>query len=89
MKTLKRLVLVKFTLDKMVTPRESEWFGQYVPGTSKEILPMEGSPGYKNDWIGLRSLDSSGRITKLACEGDHLQMPEGWFRTNIIPFLNE
>ncbi len=38
--SLKNMLLVMFTKDTMVTPRESEWFGFYAPGQASVILPM-------------------------------------------------
>lgn len=40
---LNRIVLVKFTQDSMVQPRESQWFQFYVPKQDKEIQPFEAS----------------------------------------------
>ena len=42
---------------------------------------------YTEDWLGLRELDQGGRLLRLQCVGDHLQMPAGWFEANIIPML--
>lgn len=81
---LKNLVLVKFNQDMMVVPRESEWFGFYKPGQGKELYTMEESVLYKNDTLGLKTLDESGRLFKLATDGDHLQFKEEWFLENIV-----
>ena len=42
---------------------------------------------YTEDWLGLRQLDQGGRLLRLQCVGDHLQMPAGWFEATIIPML--
>jgi hypothetical protein len=42
---------------------------------------------YTEDWLGLRQLDAEGRLLRLQCPGDHLQMPAGWFQSNILPLL--
>lgn len=81
---LKNLVLVKFNQDMMVVPRESEWFGFYKEGQGKELYTMEESILYKNDTLGLKTLDQSGRLFKLATDGDHLQFKEEWFLENIV-----
>jgi len=44
---LKNLVLVKFAADTIVQPKESEWFGYFVPGQDKKMYKMEDSPLYK------------------------------------------
>lgn len=43
---LKNFVLVMFTNDTMVVPKESEWFAFYTPGQDKEIMPLENSALY-------------------------------------------
>jgi len=86
--SLKNLVLVKFTLDGMVQPIESEWFGEYVAGQDKVTLPLASTNLYKEDWIGLKQLDEEKKISFLAVEGDHLQFSDEWFIQNIVPFLN-
>lgn len=81
---LKNLVLVKFNQDEMVVPRESEWFGFYKEGNAKEMYTMEESVLYVNDTLGLQTLDKSGRLHKLAVNGDHLRFSEEWFLENIV-----
>lgn len=81
---LKNLVLVKFNQDGMVVPRESEWFGFYKEGQGKELYTLEESVLYQKDLLGLQALDKSGRLFKLATDGDHLQFKEEWFLENIV-----
>ena len=81
---IKNLVLVKFNQDSMVVPRESEWFGFYKPGQAAELYTLEESVLYQKDLLGLQTLDKSGRLFKLATDGDHLQFKEEWFLENIV-----
>jgi len=87
LKTLDALVLVKFTRDGMVQPIESEWFGTYKPGQDKEVLKLAETDLYKEDWLGLKELDSAKKISFLEVDGDHLQFPTQWFIDNVIPHL--
>uniref|UniRef100_T1J8U1 Palmitoyl-protein thioesterase 1 n=1 Tax=Strigamia maritima TaxID=126957 RepID=T1J8U1_STRMM len=73
---LENLVLVKFLKDTMVEPKESEWFGFYKPGQGKELYKLQDSPLYTEDWIGLKTLDTNGRLHFLGVNGDHLQIDE-------------
>jgi len=57
---LENLVLVKFNHDTMVVPKDSEWFGFYKEGQSKEIYSLEESKLYINDTLGLQTLEKSG-----------------------------
>lgn len=88
--TLNKFVMVKFTEDTIVQPKESEWFSFYVPGQDVDILPLEQSDIYTQDWIGLKTLDESGRLEFLSVVGDHLQFNQTWFNDTIIfGYLNE
>lgn len=44
---LQNFVMVKFEQDSMVQPVESEWFGFYKPGQSKEVMSLQESPLYQ------------------------------------------
>jgi palmitoyl-protein thioesterase len=81
---LKNLVLVKFENDTMVEPRESEWFGFYKPGQSSELFSLQESDLYKQDKLGLKTLDEQGRIHLLSVPGEHLQFSTDWFINDIV-----
>jgi len=86
--SLKNFVMVQFLNDTMVQPKESEWFGFYAPGQDKQVLTMEETPLYQEDWIGLKQMNENGQLTFLATIGNHLQFTKEWFIDNIVPFLN-
>ena len=81
---LDALVLVLFTEDRTVVPKESAWFGSYREeeeggGEEKAIVSMREQPLYVEDWIGLRALDESGRVVLELCEAEHMHLlPECW-----------
>ncbi|KDD74445.1 palmitoyl protein thioesterase [Helicosporidium sp. ATCC 50920] len=83
--SLQRLVLVQFDDDDMVVPKESAHFG-FFNGT--RLIPMRESDMYLEDWIGLKELDTAGRIVFLNTPGRHLQFDPEWFTEQIVePFL--
>lgn len=81
---LENFVMIMHNQDTMVEPKESEHFEFYAPGQAEVILPLQESPIYLEDRIGLRALDESGRLHFLAVEGDHLQFSRQWFIDEII-----
>jgi palmitoyl-protein thioesterase len=85
--TLRNFVMVMFLNDQMVQPRESSLFQFYYPGQDKLVQPLIQSPLYVNDWLGLRTLDTSGRLHLLTTPGDHLHFTDSWFVNTIVPFL--
>lgn len=89
--SLNKLVLVLFTEDKTVVPKESAWFGsEEVPtefrneqrvilgSPAKVIVPIHSQPLYQEDWIGLRQLDEKGGVVFETCVGEHMQMGDCW-----------
>ncbi|RPD63716.1 alpha/beta-hydrolase [Lentinus tigrinus ALCF2SS1-6] len=93
--SLNALVLVLFSGDKTVVPKESSWFGSYAPANSssttdeKTIVPMRLQPLYTHDWIGLRSLDESGRVILETCDGEHMQLTDECWKPLVQRFVGE
>ncbi|KAJ7755725.1 palmitoyl-protein thioesterase [Mycena maculata] len=89
--SLNKLVLIIFTEDKTVVPKESSWFGSEVVGDDqlaygpqrvlapgRTLVSMREQPLYQEDWIGLRELDERGGVEFLVCEGAHMQIHDCW-----------
>lgn len=97
--SLNKLVLVLFTEDKTVVPKESSWFGSFAPstepeqtnwpGTEKTIVPMRMQPIYVEDRIGLRTLDERGDVVLETCDGEHMQLSSGCWRPILKKFAGE
>lgn len=80
---LENLVLVKFNDDDMVVPRESSLFGFYEPGGKDRIIPMANTKLYREDRIGIKEMNESGRLHLIEVPGRHLQYRMKWFMDNI------
>uniref|UniRef100_A0A8C4N7Z9 Palmitoyl-protein thioesterase 1 n=1 Tax=Eptatretus burgeri TaxID=7764 RepID=A0A8C4N7Z9_EPTBU len=87
LKKLEKLVLVKFTQDSIVVPRESEWFGFYKDGQATQLYNLRESSLYLEDRLGLQEMDKTGKLDFLEADGDHLQYSEEWFDDKILPYL--
>jgi len=83
---LNGLMLVMFTQDTMVYPKESEWF-QTLDSHDKSVVPLEDSDFYKNDLIGLKALNDAKKVQFISIEGDHLQFSKDDINNTFIPFL--
>jgi len=87
--TLNNFVMFKFDNDTVVVPRESEWFGFFKDGSISEKLTLQQMPIYQQDWIGLRALDSQGKLHFLDCPGNHMRFTLDWFTKYVItPWLD-
>ncbi|KAK2155923.1 hypothetical protein LSH36_227g06063 [Paralvinella palmiformis] len=81
---LANFVMVMFNNDTMVQPKQTEWFGFYKPGQDKELYTLRQSTLYIEDRLGLRAMDSQGKLHFLSVDGDHLRFTEDWFIEKII-----
>jgi palmitoyl-protein thioesterase len=78
---LERLVLVQFDADETVVPRESSHFGFY---DGEKVVPLRDSDLYrKEDRLGLRELDESGRLVLAHAPGFHMQFSLEWFWEHV------
>lgn len=90
--TLNKLVLVLFSEDITVVPKESSWFGSYAPSDEtfpgeKTIIPMRKQELYIHDTIGLKRLDEEGDIIFKTCEGVHMQLTDDCWRPLVEKFV--
>merc|ERR1719454_2559876 len=66
---LEKFVMIKFKYDFVVVPNDSSWFAYYPWGTldRSKMLAMNETQLYREDWIGLRTLDEQGKIDFKEC----------------------
>ncbi|UZJ51153.1 hypothetical protein CBS101457_000473 [Exobasidium rhododendri] len=77
--SLDSLVLLMFDKDITVEPKQSSWFASYPvddgeKDASTEVIPLRQSSIYKEDWIGLKTLDKRGSLVLDLCHGVHMQI---------------
>ena len=72
MKKLENFVMYLFANDTAVVPKESAWFAE-VNTTSEEVTKLQHRTLYKEDWLGLKSLDEDGRLHFKTIVGSHMQ----------------
>ena len=73
--SLNKFVLVLFSEDQTVVPKESSWFGSFASAEEDNAyIPMRMQPIYLDDRIGLRTLDERGAIVEWVCKGEHMQL---------------
>eukprot|EP01002_Notosolenus_urceolatus_P006540 NODE_2746_length_1048_cov_46.436436_g2292_i0.p2 GENE.NODE_2746_length_1048_cov_46.436436_g2292_i0~~NODE_2746_length_1048_cov_46.436436_g2292_i0.p2 ORF type:complete len:295 (+),score=87.00 NODE_2746_length_1048_cov_46.436436_g2292_i0:71-955(+) len=85
---LKNFVMIMFTEDITVVPRESEWFGYYKWGSTSEKITYNETQIYQQDWIGLKYLDEQKRLTFKKCPGAHMQFSMQYLHDEVtVPYL--
>lgn len=78
---VEKFVMVVFREDKTVVPRESGWFAEINgtegdDGEGRVVTPLREREIYKDDWIGLRTLDEKGGLVFEEVEGEHMQLDD-------------
>ena len=85
--SLKKLVMVRFSNDTTVVPRDSAWFSMQ---NGDDLIPLRSSQLYSEDWLGLRQLDNEGALVMSEAPGVHMQFSLQWFEDKVIrPYLTE
>lgn len=62
-----------FEDDTTVIPKESGWWAE-VNGT--EVTPLIERAIYKEDWVGLKTLDEAGKLVFETIPGGHMTLGE-------------
>lgn len=86
--SLETLVLIMFEEDTVLIPKETAWFGYYPDGAFSPVLPPQQTKLYIEDWIGLKTLDDSGRVKFISVRGNHLRISRDDMKKYIVPFLD-
>ncbi|XP_047339271.1 palmitoyl-protein thioesterase 1-like [Impatiens glandulifera] len=87
--SLQNLVLIMFEEDKVLVPKETSLFGFFPDGSWTDVLPAQETALYKEDWIGLRTLDEAGKVKFLNISGGHLEITTSDMQKLIVPYLEE
>ncbi|KAK8522081.1 hypothetical protein V6N13_022151 [Hibiscus sabdariffa] len=87
--SLQNLVLIMFENDTVLVPRETSWFGYYPDGAFDSILPAQETKLYKEDWIGLKTLDEAGKVKFVKVSGSHLKILKKDMKKYIVPYLGD
>ncbi|KAL8238502.1 hypothetical protein R6Q59_015069 [Mikania micrantha] len=85
--SLQNLVLIMFDKESVLVPKETSWFGYFPDGAWDPVLPAQETRLYIEDWIGLRTLDETGRVKFVNVTGGHLDMADDDMKEYIVPYL--
>jgi len=70
---LEKFIMYVFEEDQTVIPKESGWFAE-VNGT--EVTPLRERDIYREDWIGLKTLDKKGALEFKTTGGRHMALSD-------------
>ncbi|KAL4897378.1 Alpha/Beta hydrolase protein [Aspergillus ambiguus] len=75
LRRLNRFAMFMFEDDTVVHPKESAWFAE-VEAASGAVVPLRERAIYKDDWLGLKTLDEQGKLDFRTVPGNHMQLSE-------------
>ncbi|KAI5647483.1 hypothetical protein M9H77_33488 [Catharanthus roseus] len=87
--SLHNLVLIMFEQDEVLVPRETSLFGYFPDGSWDTVLPVEETKLYKEDWIGLKTLNEAGKVKFVNVTGHHLEISVSDIKKYVLPYLLE
>lgn len=70
---LEKFVMYIFEDDETVVPKQTGWFAE-VNGT--EVTELRERDIYKEDWLGLKTLDKKGALEFKSTPGGHMTLPQ-------------
>ena len=81
--------MVEFDKDEIVTPPESEIFGEFSKKEhgKRHIIKMEDAQIYKEDLIGLKDLNEKGKLKTAHIDSSHTKYKDEDIKNTFIPFL--
>ncbi|VVB12735.1 unnamed protein product [Arabis nemorensis] len=87
--SLHNLVLVMFEDDTTLIPKETSWFGYYPDDGFDTLLSTQQTKLYREDWIGLKTLDDAGKVKYVSVSGDHLNIADEDVVKYVVPYLKQ
>jgi len=82
---LEKVLLIKFTKDTMIIPKETAHFRFY--NKNSQVEDLEKSQFYQEDYLGLKQLIQENKIQFLDLEGDHLNFSRDDITKYMVPIL--
>lgn len=89
MLSVNKYLMVEALNDTVVLPHASEMHGFYNWGDLSTITTFRETEGYKQDFIGLKTLDEEGKIDTKTYEGDHLRWTTQFWDEEVLPYLGD
>ena len=86
--SLEKVKLIKSREDTVITPRDSSWF-QFYDKNGIDIVPLELSDFYIDDYIGLRKLNEEGKVEFTEFAEEHVLYNIDEYNEEIVKFFED
>ena len=75
--SINKLVMIMFMEDITVKPKETAWFG--FVDEDGETIELEEQDQYKENWLGLKTMDKAGKLVFDILPGEHVRRKPFFF----------
>ena len=77
--------------DTVVQPAQSAWhsYWHWNDTWRSSIMLLNETEGYKDDRLGLKTLNERGDLILNWFDGDHLKYNMSWWNENILPMFDD
>jgi len=86
--SLEKVRFIKSAQDTVIIPKDSSWFSFY-DFDGNDIVPLEQSKIYQEDWIGLKKLNEEGKISFYEFKEEHVLYTLDEYFEGIVAFFKE
>ena len=86
--SLEKVKLIKSREDTVITPRDSSWF-QFYDKNGIDIVPLELSDFYIDDYIGLRKINEEGKVEFTEFAEEHVLYNMDEYNEEIVKFFED
>merc|ERR1712194_275182 len=90
MVSLNKYMATFASADSVVQPAQSAWhsYWHWDDEWRSSVMQLNETEGYKNDALGLRTLNERGALILNSFEGDHLKYNMTWWDEHILPMFD-
>ncbi|KAJ5884794.1 hypothetical protein N7495_009304 [Penicillium taxi] len=85
--SLNKFVMYMFENDTVAVPKESAHFAE-INATEGSVTPLKDRLIYKEDWLGLKSLDERGKLDFRTVPGEHMRLEDDQLKSTFKEFFS-
>jgi len=90
--SVQNFVMAYSLVDTVLDPPETGWFGVFANNTWDTVIPLESQDIWIEDFIGLRTLNSQGKLHRFTTTCDHGDYSSScfdkYFMPNVFQYFN-
>ena len=88
--SLNKYMCTRALRDEIVQPSQSAWhtYWKWGDDSRSTVMNLSDTEDYKNDVLGLKTLDERGDLVLNEFNGSHVSYDMDWWNTNVLPMFD-